>query len=172
MKGLLALLALIAAIFLSGRLSNRFVLPNACTCQRTYAMIKPDAASQSHDVLADVTRAGFKIVGYERRILPTDKVEEFYAEHRERAFFGDLVEYMTSGDVICLVLEKECAISDWRSLLGPTDALVAKTEAPSSIRAKYGTDKTRNAAHGSDAPETAVREISLMFPSVPTECTA
>jgi len=108
--------------------------------------------------------AGFKVVVKKKFLLTKQRAEEFYAEHRGKPFFGKLVTFMTSGPIYAMILSKRNAIKDWRALMGPTDSLKAKKEAPKSLRALYGTDGTQNATHGSDAAHTARREIKFFYP--------
>jgi len=152
----------------------------ACPVEKTYAMIKPDAvgAGSVDAIVLLIENNGFTIV---QRVdteepLPEDVVKEFYAEHAEKDFFETLTTFMTSGPVVKLELERNNAIKAWRSLLGPTNPSVAKEQAPASIRAQFGNSEdpavsTQNAAHGSDSPESAAREIEIMFraPAEPAE---
>ena len=101
--------------------------------------------------------------------LSKARAEEFYGEHAGKPFFGKLVSFMTSGPIVAAVLARRGAIKEWRSLLGPTNSEAARQSAPDSIRAVYGTDGTSNAAHGSDSPESAQREIKFFFPTLPLE---
>ncbi len=144
--------------------------PAPSPVEQTYAMIKPNAvAAGATDAILDAARAaGFSVVAQETATLTTAQAEEFYGEHAGKPFFGDLVSFMTSGPIVKLILEKEGAILGWRALLGPTNSLKAKAEAPESLRAVYGIDGTQNAAHGSDSPESAAREIGLMLPTSST----
>ena len=134
--------------------------------ERTYAMLKPDVASDAAKVAAIkelIQKEGLTIEREECAKLSRRQCEAFYAEHKDRAFFPDLVSFMSSGPVVKLELSGPQAIKRWRALLGPTNSLKARTEAPQSVRALFGTDQQENAAHGSDAPEAAAREIELMF---------
>ena len=129
-------------------------------------MIKPDVAGNSEAVSAikaQIVDAGLTIEREEQCTLSREQCEIFYEEHKERPFFPTLVEFMTSGPVIKLELSGPDAIKKWRGLIGPTSTEKARAEAPGSVRALYGTDNTQNAAHGSDAPESAERELALMF---------
>jgi len=137
---------------------------NAAT-ERTLAIIKPDAVKAKHSgiIINMIEKNGFKIVRMEKTQLSKDKAEGFYAVHKERPFFGELINYVTSGPVVVLVLEKEEAIKAWRDMMGATDSTKA---APGTIRNLFGTDKTFNATHGSDAPETAQQEIRYFFPNL------
>ena len=104
--------------------------------------------------------AGLRVVASKRVWMSRRQAEGFYAVHKERPFFGELVKFMTSGPVVALVLEGEGAIKQWRDLMGPTNS----NEAPAgTLRGDFGTDIEQNATHGSDAPETARVEISYFF---------
>ena len=93
-------------------------------------------------------------------------VNEFYSEHQGRDYFQPLSDFMTSGPTLALVLSRPCAITAWRSLVGPTNSADAKAKFPCSLRAKFGTDGRRNACHGSDSFESFMREAGLIFPSL------
>jgi len=130
--------------------------------QRTFAIIKPDAVANKSagQIIARIEESGLDIIALKRLQLDDDMAKGFYAVHKERPFFGDLVKFMTSGPVVAMVLEGENAIARWRDLMGPTNS----TEAPAgTLRGDFGTDIERNAVHGSDAPETAKLEISYWF---------
>jgi nucleoside-diphosphate kinase len=130
--------------------------------QRTFAIIKPDAVANKSAgaIIARIEESGLDIIALKRLQLDDDIAKGFYAVHKERPFFGDLVKFMTSGPVVAMVLEGENAIARWRDLMGPTNS----TEAPAgTLRGDFGTDIERNAVHGSDAPETAKLEISYWF---------
>ncbi len=130
--------------------------------QRTFAIIKPDAVAKktAGQIIARIEESGLDIIGLKRLQLDDAMAKGFYAVHKERPFFGDLVKFMTSGPVVAMVLEGENAIARWRDLMGPTNS----SEAPAgTLRGDFGTDIERNAVHGSDAPETAKLEISYWF---------
>jgi nucleoside-diphosphate kinase len=131
--------------------------------ERTLAIIKPDACAKpgaTGEILRRVEDAGLAIIGMKRMQLTEQVAQGFYAVHRERPFFGDLVAFMTSGPVVVVCLEGQGAIKKWRDLMGPTNS----NEAPKgTIRGDFGTDIERNASHGSDAPETAAKEIPYFF---------
>jgi nucleoside-diphosphate kinase len=133
------------------------------SAERTLSIIKPDATARpgaAGEILARFERAGLKIVAMKRIQLSEELARGFYAVHKKRPFYGDLVKFMTSGPVVVSVLEGEGAIAKHRDLLGPTDS----TKAPKgTIRGDFGTDIERNAAHGSDAVETAKVEIAYFF---------
>jgi len=131
--------------------------------ERTLSIIKPDACAApgaAGEILSRFEKAGLSILAMKRIRLSEALARGFYAVHKERPFYGELVAFMTSGPVVVSVLEGENAIQAHRDLLGPTNS----KEAPEgTIRGDFGTDIERNAAHGSDAPETAKIEISYFF---------
>lgn len=130
--------------------------------ERTFAIIKPDAVRNkvAGQILARIEGSGLEIVAMKKLQLSEQAAKGFYAVHKARPFFGDLVKFMTSGPVVALVLEGEGAIKRWRDLMGPTNS----QQAPKgTLRGDFGTDVERNATHGSDAPETARLEIAYFF---------
>ncbi|RZC85395.1 hypothetical protein C5167_041578, partial [Papaver somniferum] len=136
--------------------------------EKTLAMIKPDGVSGNYTetIKKMILEYDFSILREMTVQLDEDRAGLFYAEHSKRGFFNNLIKYMTSGPVFVMVLEKEDAIVDWRELIGPTDASKAKISHPNSIRAMCGLDMERNCVHGSDSPQSAVREISFFFEEV------
>ncbi|KAI9218673.1 nucleoside diphosphate kinase [Blastocladiella britannica] len=137
--------------------------------ERTLAIIKPDAAAHVSDIVYAIERDGFAILDKKHLHLTIDQARDFYAEHMGRPFFDPLTAFMSSGPIHVLILSRESAISRWRRLLGPTDSNQARETAPSSIRARFGTDNQRNACHGSDSPKSADREIRFFFPNATVE---
>ncbi|XP_008792854.2 probable nucleoside diphosphate kinase 5 isoform X2 [Phoenix dactylifera] len=133
--------------------------------EKTLAMIKPDGLSGNYTekIKKVILESGFDIIWEMIVQLDAENVTLFYAEHSKKSFFPGLIEYMTSGPVLIMVLEKPNAISDWRALIGPTDSRKAKVSHPNSIRAMCGLDSARNCVHGSDSPPSAAREISFFF---------
>jgi len=134
----------------------------AMAVERTFAIIKPDAVKHkvAGQILTRIEETGLEIVAMKKMHLSEERARGFYAVHKERPFFDDLVGFMTSGPVVALVLEGEGAIKQWRDLMGPTNS----NEAPAgTLRGDFGTDLEQNATHGSDAPETARLEISYFF---------
>jgi nucleoside-diphosphate kinase len=130
--------------------------------QRTLSIIKPDAVAKgaTGDILSRFEQAGLTIVAMKKIRLTEELAKGFYAVHKERPFYGELVQFMTSGPVVVSVLEGPNAIAAHRDLLGPTNS----QEAPAgTIRGDHGTDIEKNATHGSDAPETAKIEIAYFF---------
>lgn len=133
--------------------------------ERTLSIIKPDAVAKNviGKIYDRFERAGLKIVAARMRWLSRAEAEGFYAVHRERPFFKDLVEFMTSGPVMIQVLEGENAIQKNRELMGATDP---KQAARGTIRADFAQSIDANAVHGSDSPETAKTEIAFFFPTL------
>jgi nucleoside-diphosphate kinase len=130
--------------------------------QRTFSIIKPDAVRKGHAgaILAEIEKAGFKIVAIEKLSISKTQAEGFYFVHKERPFFGSLTDFMSSGPIIPLVLEKENAIADLRKLMGATNPANAEE---GTIRKKFAASIEENAIHGSDAEDTAAFEISYFF---------
>lgn len=130
--------------------------------ERTFSIIKPDAVSRnlSGEILAMIQGAGLKIVGMKMIRMTKQQAEGFYAVHKERPFFDSLTSYMSSGPVVCSVLEGENAIARYRELMGATNPEKA---AEGTIRKKYAVSLEANSVHGSDAPETAAFEIAYFF---------
>jgi nucleoside-diphosphate kinase len=133
--------------------------------ERTLILVKPDAFERglTGEILARFERKGLGIVAMKHMTVEKDLAEEHYAEHRERPFFGDLVEFITGGPLVALVLEGYEAIKAARQVIGATNPLEA---APGSIRGDYALEVQTNMVHGSDAPESAAREIGLFFPEL------
>ncbi len=133
--------------------------------ERTLSIVKPDAVAKNviGKIYSRFEDAGLKIVAAQMRLLSKAEAEGFYAVHRERPFFADLVKFMTSGPVMIQVLEGENAIAKNRELMGATDP---KKAAPGTIRADFASSIDANAVHGSDAPATAAVEIAYFFPTL------
>jgi nucleoside-diphosphate kinase len=130
--------------------------------ERTLAIVKPDAVAKgaSGEILRRIEAKGLRIVALKKLQLSEQIARGFYAVHKARPFFEDLVAFMTSGPVVVAALEGENAIAVWRELMGPTDS----TKAPAgTVRCDFGTDIERNAVHGSDAAATATLEIAYFF---------
>lgn len=133
--------------------------------ERTLCIVKPDAMVKRSlgRILTMIEAQGLVLVAARVvRLAPPD-AERFYAVHRARPFFADLVRFMSSGAVFVGVLEAEGAIARWRDLMGPTDS---KKAPKGTVRGEFGTDVEKNAVHGSDAPETARAEIAFFFPGL------
>jgi nucleoside-diphosphate kinase len=130
--------------------------------ERTLAIIKPDAVGRglTGEIISRINKAGFKIVAIKSIFLTRKEAEGFYAVHRERGFFGELTEFMSSGKVVVLALEADGAILKWRETMGATDPSKA---APGTIRRDLGTSIGNNCTHGSDAPDTAAFELGYFF---------
>ncbi len=128
----------------------------------TFTMIKPGAVKNGHigNILQQICEAGFKIKAMKLTQLSKAKASEFYAVHKERPFFGELTDFMSSGPIVSAVLEKENAVEDFRTLIGATNPAEA---APGTIRAKYATSIGENAVHGSDSDENAQIEAHFHF---------
>ncbi len=129
---------------------------------RTFAMIKPDAvqAGNAGKIIAHIQQAGFRILGMKLTQISLPQAQKFYEVHAERGFYGELVEFMSSGPSVVLALEAENAVSKWRETIGSTDPAEA---ADGTIRKLYAESKGKNAVHGSDADETAAAEIAFFF---------
>lgn len=144
---------------------DEFTRKNLSTSQETtFAIIKPDAIRFKGDILCAIYRDGFKVVQAQMCHLNKDQASAFYAEHKGKPFFNDLIGFMTSGSCVALELMRPNAVMRWRDLLGPTNTATAQANEPNSIRARFGTDATRNACHGSDSIESARRELEFFFP--------
>ena len=130
--------------------------------ERTFSIIKPDATARNLTgaINAMIEGAGLRIIAQRRTRITREQAETFYAVHRERPFFRELVEFMTSGPVVVQVLEGENAIARYREIMGATDPAKA---APGTIRKLHAKSLGENSVHGSDAPETAQQEIAQFF---------
>jgi nucleoside-diphosphate kinase len=129
---------------------------------KTLLMIKPDTVEEGHygDIISLVLRNGFKITRLSMEYFDRARAENFYDVHRERPFFGELVEYITSGPVVAVELEHEDAVARLRELIGSTNPADAR---PGTVRAMYGKNIQNNAVHGSDAPGSAEKELAIAF---------
>jgi nucleoside-diphosphate kinase len=147
----------------------------ACACrrqyparvtERTFVLVKPDGVQRRliGEVLARIERKGLGLVALELRTVERDLAEQHYAEHDGKPFFGDLLEFITSGPVLAAVVEGPRAIAAFRQLAGGTDPVEKAT--PGTIRGDYGLETQFNLVHGSDSPESAAREIKLWFPNL------
>ncbi|XP_021638887.1 probable nucleoside diphosphate kinase 5 isoform X2 [Hevea brasiliensis] len=128
-------------------------------------MIKPDGVlgNYTERIKMVIVESGFSIIRETITQLDEHRASNFYVEHSSKSFFSGLIKYMTSGPVLVMILKKENAVADWRTLIGPTDAQKAKITHPHSIRAMCGLDSEKNCVHGSDSLESAQREISFFF---------
>ncbi|WP_333795544.1 nucleoside-diphosphate kinase [Hyphomicrobium sp.] len=130
--------------------------------ERTFSIIKPDATQRNltGEINAVIEKAGLRIVAQKRVKWTKTLAREFYAEHKDRPFFKELVDFMTSGPIVLQVLEGEDAIARYREIMGATDPAEAKR---GTIRKKFALSKGENSVHGSDSPKSASREIKLNF---------
>ena len=133
--------------------------------QRTLILVKPDAFARNltGEILARFERKGLRIAAIKKMDTPRDLAEEHYAEHKERPFFGELVEFITGGSLVALVLEGHEAVKAARQVIGATNPIEATT---GSIRGDFALEVGQNMVHGSDSPESAEREIGLWFPEL------
>jgi nucleoside-diphosphate kinase len=129
---------------------------------RTLILIKPDAfaRSLSGEIIARFERKGLRVVALRHMTMTRELAQRHYAEHAERPFFGELVEFITSGPLVAMALEGQSAVKAARQVIGATNPLEA---APGSIRGDFATQTGMNMVHGSDSPESAAREIELFF---------
>jgi nucleoside-diphosphate kinase len=132
---------------------------------RTLILVKPDAFARglTGEIIARFERKGLRILALRHLTVTRELAEQHYAEHAERPFFGELVEFITSGPIVAIVLEGEGAVKAARQVIGATDPLEAAT---GSIRGDFATEMGRNMVHGSDSPESAAREAGLFFPEL------
>jgi nucleoside-diphosphate kinase len=138
---------------------------NAGSADRTLILVKPDAFERglTGEVIARFERKGLRIAALKHMVVERDLAERHYAEHREKPFFGDLVDFITGGPLVAMVLEGYEAVRAARQIIGATNPLEA---APGSIRGDYALEVQTNLVHGSDSPESADREIALFFPEL------
>ena len=132
---------------------------------RTLILVKPDAFARglSGEIIARFERKGLEIVALRHMTVTRELAERHYAEHAERPFFGELVEFITSGPIVAMVLEGKSAVKAARQVIGATDPLEAAT---GSIRGDFAVEMGQNMVHGSDSPESAAREAGLFFPEL------
>ncbi len=130
--------------------------------QRTFGIIKPDAVADGHigEILTIIEQSGFRVAGLKMRRITKNEAEAFYAVHKARPFFAGLVQFMTEGPSVALVLERENAVAKWREVMGATNPADA---AEGTIRKRFAQNIERNSVHGSDAAETAAEEIPFFF---------
>jgi nucleoside-diphosphate kinase len=129
---------------------------------RTLILVKPDAFARAltGEIIARFERKGLRLVALKQLTLERDLAERHYAEHEGKPFYGELVDFITSGPLVAMVLEGERAVEAARQVIGATDPLAA---APGSIRGDFATEVGQNMVHGSDSPESAAREVALFF---------
>jgi len=133
--------------------------------EQTLAIIKPDAIHKADEIEEIILRHGFSILRKRRMQLTPEQTSEFYAEHYGKMFFPSLIAFMSSGPILAMILARDNAVTYWRQIIGPTQTSRARDEAPESVRALFGTDNQKNAVHGSDSTNSAVREIHFFFPN-------
>ena len=128
----------------------------------TFTMVKPEAVANGNTgaILAKIQEAGFRIVALKKTKLSEENAGKFYEVHKERPFYGELTEYMSSGPIVAVILEKDNAVADFRTLIGATDPSEA---AEGTIRRLFAESKAKNAVHGSDSDENAQIEASFFF---------
>ena len=134
--------------------------------ERTLVLVKPDGVSRGlvGEVISRIERKGLRLVALELRGVERSLAEQHYAEHDGKPFFADLLEFITSGSVVAMVVEGPRAIAAFRQLAGGTDPVEKAT--PGSLRGDFGLETQYNLVHGSDSPESATREIKLWFPAL------
>ncbi len=130
--------------------------------EHTLGIIKPDAVAQGHtgDIISMLEKQGFTIDRMEKGLIGKEYAAMFYDVHKDKPFFNELVDHISSGPIVVMALRKENAIADWRKLMGSTNPAGAEE---GTIRKKFGTNIGKNAVHGSDSPETAARELMIFF---------
>ena len=133
--------------------------------ERSFVMIKPDgvAAGLSGEIISRIERRGLSILALRKVVMERSVAEEHYGEHRERPFYGELVEFITSGPVVMMAVEGQGAVGALRTMMGPTNPLDAP---PGTIRGDYALEVAQNVIHGSDGQESAARELKLHFPEL------
>ncbi|XP_034430134.1 thioredoxin domain-containing protein 6 isoform X1 [Hippoglossus hippoglossus] len=138
--------------------------------QRTLAVIKPDAMEEHKEkILEEIHASGFSVTQLKETVLSREVAEEFYKEHREKPFFGQLVEFMCRGPCMMLLLTKENAVEEWRAMMGPTDPDQAKETSPNSLRARFACDILHNSVHGASNEQHAAEKIRFIFGEICTE---
>ena len=129
----------------------------------TFTIIKPDAFSSASQIVNRIIFEGFKVIGIRATLLTTETAGQFYAIHKGKDFYEDLIKFMTSGPIMVYALKKTNAVEDFRKLIGDTDPKLAK---PATIRSMYGTSIASNAIHGADSDANAIKEINFFFPEL------
>jgi nucleoside-diphosphate kinase len=133
--------------------------------ERTLILVKPDGVARGliGEVLRRIESRGYDVISLELRTITREVAEAHYGEHREKPFFGDLVEFITSGPLVAGVIEGPGVIGAWRTMMGATNPIDA---APGTIRGDLASEMQNNVVHGSDSPQSAAREIALFFPNL------
>lgn len=134
--------------------------------ERTLILIKPDGVANGHvgDIIARIERKGLKLAAMDLRVADRETAEAHYAEHKEKPFFGELVDFITSAPLVAGIVEGDRAIEAWRQLAGGTDPVSKAT--PGTIRGDFALNVAENVVHGSDSAESADREIKIWFPNL------
>ncbi|MCS4490700.1 nucleoside-diphosphate kinase [Corynebacterium sp. ES2794-CONJ1] len=132
--------------------------------ERTLILIKPDGVAHGHigEIISRIERKGLKIIALDLRLASEDTAKQHYAEHADKPFFTELVDFITSGPLVAGVIEGPRAVSAWRQLAGGTDPVAKAT--PGTIRGDFALEVNSNVVHGSDSVESAAREIKIWFP--------
>ncbi|XP_053915838.1 nucleoside diphosphate kinase 7 isoform X1 [Cuculus canorus] len=133
--------------------------------ERTLALIKPDAMPQMGELIDNIINEGFTITKAKMMLLSRKEAADFYRDHQTKPFYNELIQFITSGPIVAMEILGHDAVCKWKTLLGPSNSAAAQTDAPDSIRAKFGHDGIRNAAHGPDSVASAAQELELFFPS-------
>lgn len=130
--------------------------------EKTFLMVKPDGVQRNliGEIVARFEKKGFQLIGAKLMVIPKEMAEKHYVEHKERPFFGELVDFITSGPVFAMAWQGENVIATARQMMGSTNP---KDAAPGTIRGDYGVIVSKNIIHGSDSPESAERELSIFF---------
>jgi nucleoside-diphosphate kinase len=134
----------------------------------TFSIIKPDSIKKGNasEILRIILHSGFRTIGLKSKVLSKKEAEEFYSIHKEKPFYKDLIEFMTSGEIYVLALQKDNAVEDFRFLIGDTDPTKASID---TIRSQFGRSIANNAIHGADSDENTKKEILFFFPELKTK---
>jgi nucleoside-diphosphate kinase len=146
--------------------SEKHARRSTVVSERTLVLVKPDGVERGlvGEIISRIEQKGLKLAALELRNVPRAVAEEHYAEHKEKPFFGELLEFITSGPVVAIAVEGTRAIAAFRQLAGGTDPVEKAT--PGTIRGDYGLETQYNLVHGSDSPESAERELKIWFPDL------
>lgn len=149
-------------LFVTVEIISHFIFEGVLNMEKTFLMVKPDGVQRNliGEIVSRFEKKGFQLVGAKLMQIPTELAEQHYGEHKERPFFGELVDFITSGPVFAMVWEGENVISTARLMMGATNP---KESAPGTIRGDFAVTVGKNIIHGSDSPESAEREIGLFF---------
>ena len=143
----------------------KHILTKETMLEKTLALIKPDAVEKKYagKIIDKIEQEGFTILDFKKIHLTKEAAGKFYNVHKGRPFYDELVNYMSSGPIIAIAMERENAVIEWRNLMGATDPAEAK---PNTLRKLYGTSKGTNSLHGSDSAENGKLEINFFFPNL------